>query len=82
MRAYIAHNMNENEDLLTNLETTKSEATATRKLAEEGVGPLKKVKDEKEAFQAEAYRLVEEKTIIAAENEKDKEKIVQLRWEL
>ena len=75
MTAYIAHNMNENENLLTNLETTKSEATATRKLVEVGVGLLKKVKDEKETSQAEAYQLVEEKTIIAAENEKDKKKL-------
>ena len=33
-------------------------------------------------YEAEAYQLVEEKTIIAAENEKDKEEVVQLRWEL
>ena len=82
MRAYIAHNMDENEDLFASLETEKSEATATRKLAEESVSLLKKVKDEKEVSQAEAYWLVEEKTVIAAKNEKAKEEVVQLRREL
>ncbi|RVW36949.1 hypothetical protein CK203_094933 [Vitis vinifera] len=46
MRAYVAHNMDENEDLLANLETAKSEAAATQKLAEEGVGLLKKAEEE------------------------------------
>ncbi|RVW98875.1 hypothetical protein CK203_033826 [Vitis vinifera] len=33
MRAYISHNMDENEELIANLETTRSEATIAQKLA-------------------------------------------------
>lgn len=76
MRAYISHNMDENEVLLVGLETAKSEATTTRKLAEEGIGLLKMFKNEKESSQAKAYRLVEEKTVIEAKNEKAKEESV------
>ena len=52
--AQVAHNVDENEDILANLETTKSEAAAAQKLAEEGVGLLKKIEEEKETSQAEA----------------------------
>ncbi|KAL6340063.1 hypothetical protein AAG906_038898 [Vitis piasezkii] len=38
MKEYVAHNMDGNEDFLASLETTKSEAAAAQKLAEEGVG--------------------------------------------
>lgn len=48
MRAYVAHNMDENEDLLSNLETTKSKAVAARKLDKERAGILRKVEEEKE----------------------------------
>lgn len=49
MMAYLAHNVDRNEDLITNLETTKNEAAATQKLAEEGVDLLRKAKEKKEA---------------------------------
>lgn len=49
MRAYAAHNMDRNEDLLTRLETAKSEFAVARKLAEEGVSLLRKVGQENEA---------------------------------
>ena len=42
MRAYVAHNMDSNEDLLDNLETAKSEAATAQVLAEEGVDLLRK----------------------------------------
>ena len=48
MKAYVAHNMDGNEDLLASLETTKSEVAAAQKLAEEGVGLLKKIEEVKE----------------------------------
>ena len=51
MRAYVAHNMDGNEDLFANLEMTKNEVIAARKLAEEGVGPLRKAKEEKDVAQ-------------------------------
>lgn len=50
MRTYIAHNIDENEELLTSLETTRSETVAPRKLAEEDVCLLRMIEEEKEAF--------------------------------
>ena len=47
MRAYITHNIDENEELLTGLETVKSKAGAAQKLVEEGVGLLRKAREEK-----------------------------------
>ena len=49
MRAYVAHNMDRNEDLITSLKTVKSEVVAARKLDEEGVCLLRKAKENKEA---------------------------------
>ena len=82
MRAYIAHNMDGNGELLTNLEMARSEVAATQKLAKEGAYLLRKVEKEKEASQVEAHRLVEEKMAMEAENEKIEEEIAQLRQEL
>lgn len=50
MRTYIAHNMEENEELLAGLEITRSEVVAPWKLVEEDVCLLRKVEEEKEAF--------------------------------
>ena len=47
MKAYIAHNMNENEELQVGLETTRSEVIVAQKLAKEGVYLLRKAKEEK-----------------------------------
>ena len=47
MKAYVTHNMDENEDLLASLEMTKSKAIAAQKLAKEGVGMLRKAEEEK-----------------------------------
>lgn len=55
MRAYVVHNVDENEDFLANLETAKSEAVATQELVEEGVSLLKKVEEGSEVSQAEAH---------------------------
>lgn len=79
MRAYIAYNMEENEDLLTSLETMKSENAATRKLVEEGVGLLRKVEGEKEAIQVEARWLAEKKEVMAADKKKTEEEAAPLR---
>ena len=49
MRAYVAHNVDENEDFLANLKTTKSEVVAAQELAKEGVSLLRKAEKEKEA---------------------------------
>lgn len=82
MKAYIAHNMDENEELQVGLETTRSEATIARKLAEEGACLLRKADEEKKVSQAKACRLVEEKVVMAAEKKKFEEETVRLRREL
>lgn len=48
IRAYVAHNMDGNKDLLASLETTKNKVATAWKL-DEGVGLLKKVEEENEA---------------------------------
>ena len=55
MRAYVAHNVDENEDLLANLEMAKGEVVVAQQMVEEGVGLLRKAKEEKEASQAEVH---------------------------
>ena len=54
MRAYVAHNMDMNEDLLASLEMTKSEAVVVQNLSEEGVGLLRKADEKKKVSQAKA----------------------------
>lgn len=75
MRAFIDHNMDGNEDFLTSLKTTKSEAAATRKLVEEGVSLLRKTKEKKDVVQAKAHRLAEEKEVIATDKKKAKKEV-------
>lgn len=42
MRAYIAHNMDDSEELQARLEATEGEKVAARKLADEEAGLLRK----------------------------------------
>ena len=49
MRAYIAYNMDGNEEFLSDLEMARSEAAATRKLAEECAYLLRKADKENKA---------------------------------
>lgn len=72
MRAQVAHKVDENEDLVSNLEMAKSKASTAQELAKESVGLLRKTEEEKEASQVEAHRLVEENVAMAAEKEKSK----------
>ena len=81
-RAYVAHNMDENEDLLASLEMEKGKVAASRKLAEEGTSLLRKIEEEKETVQVETCRLAEEKKIMAANKKKTEEEVVRLRQEL
>ena len=55
MRAYVAQNVDGNEDLFANLEMAKSEVIAAHVLAEEGVGMLRKAEKKNEVSQAEAH---------------------------
>ena len=82
MMAYIAHNMDDSEDFRTRLETIKSDVVAGRKLVEEGVGLLRMTEEDKEAAQAEAHWLAEEKETIMAGNNKIDEEAGRLRQEL
>ena len=74
MRAYFAHNMNKNEDLFANLETTQSEAVAAQKLVEEEANLLRKAEEEKETVQIEARRLAEKKKTMAVDKNKPEKK--------
>lgn len=47
MKAYVARNMDGNEDLLANLEIAKSEAVVAQELAKEGVGLPRKTEEER-----------------------------------
>lgn len=82
MKAYIVHNINGNEELQVDLETTRSEATVARKLVEKGAYLLRKVDEKKKVSQVEAHWLVKEKVAMAAKKEKAEEEIARLRWEL
>ena len=79
MRAYVVHNVDENEDFLANLETAKSEAVATQELVEEGVSLLKKVEEGSEVSQAEAHWLAEEKATMVVEKENVEKEVIRLR---
>ena len=74
--------MDENEELIANLETTRSEATTAQKLAEQGAYLLRKVEEEKKTFQTKTCRLVEEKATTVAEKEKTEEETARLRQKL
>lgn len=79
MRTYIAHNMDENKDLLSNLETTNSEATIAQKLAEEGVSLLRKAEEENKISQVEALQLAKEKKALVVDNKKTEEEVARLK---
>ena len=78
MMAYVVQNVDGNEDLLVNLEMTKSEVVVAQELDEEGVS-LRKFKEDKKVSQVEARRSVEEKVTMKAKKEKTKEKVIRLR---
>lgn len=60
MRAYIAHHMDSGEDLRSKLKLAKSELAADWKIADEGVGLLRKVEEAREAAETEACQLRKE----------------------
>lgn len=76
MRAYIAHNMNGNEELQAKLKVVEGE------LVDEGVGLLRKAEEGNEATEVEARRLAEEKEVLEADKRKAKEEAERLRQEL
>ena len=82
MRAYIAHNMDGNKELLADLETIKSKVATTRKLTKKGACLLRKVDEKKEKSQVEAHQLAEKKANMVAKKENAKEETARLRREL
>lgn len=73
MRAYIAHNMNDNEELHAKLKAVEGELAAVGKIIDEGVGLLKKAEEGKGAVKAEARRLVEKEVIEARHKKVEQE---------
>lgn len=60
MRVYIAHNMDDSEELCAKLKSVEDEFAVARKVVDEGVKLLRKTEKEKEAVKAESRRLTEE----------------------
>ena len=71
--------MDDNKNLHTRLETTKSEVTTTRKLIEEKVGLLRKTEEGNEATEAEASQLAKEMETMEISKKKVDEKARRLR---
>lgn len=82
MRAYIAHNMENSEELQAKLEAIEGELAVARKIVNEGVGLLRKAEEGKEAAEAKARRLAEEKEVMEARHKKADEKNKWLRQEM
>nr|CAN73173.1 hypothetical protein VITISV_007717 [Vitis vinifera] len=60
MRVYIAHNMDDNEELRAKLKSVEDEFTVARKVVDEGVKLLRKTEKRKETAKAESRWLTEE----------------------
>lgn len=78
MSAYIAHNMNGNEELPTDLETTMSEVTTAQKLTKQGANLLRKIEEEKEASQTEARRQAKKQATMATKKKKTEKETICL----
>lgn len=79
MKMYIAHNMDDNEELRAKLEMIEGELTVAQKLVDERVGLLRKIEEGKEATKVEARRMAEEKEVMEVENKKAEEEAKWLR---
>lgn len=77
MRAYIAHNMDDKEELRVGLE-----AADAQKVIDEGVKLLKKTENVKEAVKAEARRLVKKRDGMETDKKKVEKEVEWLRQEL
>ena len=60
MRVYIAHNMDDSEELRAKLKSVEDEFAVARKVVDEGVKLLGKTEKGKETAKAESRRLTEE----------------------
>lgn len=82
MRAYIAHNMDGNEELRVGLEAADGELAVAQKVIDEGVKLLKKTENVKETVKAEARRLVKERDGMETDKKKVEKEVEWLRQEL
>lgn len=82
MRAYIAHNMDDREELQVGLEATDGELAVAQKVIDEGVKLLTKTENVKEAVEAEARRLVKESDGMETDKRKVEKEVEWLRQEL
>lgn len=60
----------------------KGELIIAQKVVDEGVGLLRKVKEEKEAIEAKAHQLMEEREMMEASKKKVEKEVERLRQEL
>lgn len=86
MRAYIAHIMDDSEELHSKLKSIEDELAATRKAVDEGARLLRKTEEERETTEAEAHRLKRERDELEAkhkevewENERMSQEMEELR---
>lgn len=82
MRAYIAHNMDDREELQVGLEAADGELAVAQKVIDEGVKLLTKTENVKEAVEAEARRLVKESDGMETDKRKVEKEVEWLRQEL
>lgn len=68
--------------LQARLEVAKGELIIAQKVVDEGVGLLRKVKEENEAIEAKAHQLMEEREMMEANKKKVEKEVERLRQEL
>lgn len=71
MRAYIAYNMDDSDELYAKLKLMQSKILVARKDAYEGVRLLRKVGEEREVAEAKTHQLKEEREVMKEELEKE-----------
>ena len=79
MRAYVAHHMDDSEDLWSKLKLAESELAAARKVADKGAGLLKKSEEVRKAVEAKARRLKKEEEVMDAKCKMAEQETERLR---
>ena len=82
MRTYIAHNMNNSDELCTKLKSIQGELAATRKDVDEGVELLIKEEEEREVAEVKAHQMNEEKEAMEAKHKKVEQENEWLKQEM
>lgn len=82
MRAYIAHNMDNSEEVHSKLKSVDGELVVAQKAADKGVGLLRKVEKEREMVEVEALWLKEEMEEMETKHKEVKQENERLRQEM